>query len=139
MASSLGMARQEDYLQHNGFVNNASINMPQYYYSSTQEPSSGTDSSQYGSPQTGTTSFADQTHHFVTQDHHLDYFVSDPTTASSPASLFNLDQNHQINNKDQNPLLNFDYTQFYDCDGDDIKLPHRQRRSFMIFLLGFKS
>ncbi|XP_068309796.1 NAC domain-containing protein 83-like [Pyrus communis] len=31
MASSLGMARQEDHLQHNGFVNNASTDMPQYY------------------------------------------------------------------------------------------------------------
>ncbi|KAM2347724.1 hypothetical protein ACFX1X_011460 [Malus domestica] len=59
--------------------------------------------------------------------HQLDYFVTDPTAASSPASPSNLDQNHQINDKDQNPLLNFDYTQFYDCDGDDIKLPHRQR------------
>ncbi|KAM2960892.1 hypothetical protein FF1_030535 [Malus domestica] len=52
MASSLGMARQEDYLQHNGFVNNASTDTPQYYYSSTQDPSSGTDSSQYDPPQT---------------------------------------------------------------------------------------
>ncbi|KAM2604631.1 hypothetical protein TB2_033516 [Malus domestica] len=135
MASSLGMARQEDYLQHNGFVNNALMDMPQYYYSSTQEPSSGTDSSQYDPQQTGMTGFADQAHYFVTQDHQPDYFVADPTAASSPASPSNLDQNHQINNKDQNPLLNFDYTQFYDCDGDDIKLPHQQRRSFMIFLL----
>ncbi|KAM1394681.1 hypothetical protein ACFX2F_030702 [Malus domestica] len=52
MASSLGMARQKDYLQHNGFVNNASTDTPQYYYSSTQDPSSGTDSSQYDPPQT---------------------------------------------------------------------------------------
>ncbi|KAM2982959.1 hypothetical protein FF2_008946 [Malus domestica] len=52
MASSLGMARQEDYLQHNGFMNNASTDMPQHYYSSTQKPSSGTDSSQYDLLQT---------------------------------------------------------------------------------------
>ncbi|KAB2603806.1 protein BEARSKIN1-like [Pyrus ussuriensis x Pyrus communis] len=116
------------YTRANGFVNNGSTDMPQYYYSSTQEPSSGTDSPQYDPPQTGTTGFADQAHYFVTQDHQPDYFVADPTAASSPASPSNLDQNHQINNKDQNPLLNFDYTQFYDCDGDDIKLPHRQRR-----------
>ncbi|KAM2887495.1 hypothetical protein FF1_011355 [Malus domestica] len=120
------------------------VDQPQYYHEpaqyyevinrydvplqqDTQDPSSGTDSSQYDSPQTSTIGFADQAHYFVTQDHQLDYFVTDPTTASSPASPSNLDQNHQINDKDQNPLLNFDYTQFYDCDGDDIKLPHQQR------------
>ncbi|RXI03503.1 hypothetical protein DVH24_004155 [Malus domestica] len=86
MASSLCMARQKDYLQHNGFVNNTSTDTPQYYYSSTQDPSSGTDSSQYDPPQTGTTGFADQAH----------YFVADPTTASSPTSPSNLDQKSTI-------------------------------------------
>ncbi|KAB2615659.1 protein BEARSKIN1-like [Pyrus ussuriensis x Pyrus communis] len=85
IAEAACMARQEDYLQHNGFVNN----------SSPQDPSSGTDSSQYDPPQTGTTGFADQ-------------FVADPTAASSPVSPSNLDQNHQTNDKDPNPLLNFD-------------------------------
>ncbi|KAM2000331.1 hypothetical protein COP2_007627 [Malus domestica] len=112
MASSLGMSMssQEDYLQHNGFVNNVMADLPQYYCSSTQDPSSGTVFSQYDLPRTATTGFDDQPHYFVTEDHQPDYFVADPTMASSLASPSNLDQKHHIMDKDQLPPVNFDYT-----------------------------
>ncbi|XP_048420054.1 NAC domain-containing protein 71-like [Pyrus x bretschneideri] len=110
MASSLGMSMssQEDYLQHNGFVTNVMTGLPQYYYSSTQDPS--TVSSQYDPPQTATTGFANQPHYFVTQDHQPDYVVADPIVASSLASPANLHQNHHIMDMDQLLPLNFDYT-----------------------------
>ncbi|CAN6691545.1 unnamed protein product [Malus baccata var. baccata] len=75
------MANQQDYLQHDGFVNNET-DLPQYDYSSTQDPSSGTVFSHYDLPQTATTGFANQPYHFVTQDQ-PNYFVADPTMASS--------------------------------------------------------
>ncbi|KAM1116679.1 hypothetical protein TB2_007052 [Malus domestica] len=75
------MANQQDYLQHDGFVNNET-DLPQYDYSSTQDPSSGTVFSHYDLPQTATTGFANQPYHIVTQDQ-PNYFVADPTMASS--------------------------------------------------------
>ncbi|KAB2606096.1 NAC transcription factor 29-like [Pyrus ussuriensis x Pyrus communis] len=117
MASSLSMASQEDYLQRNGFVNNVT-DLPQYHYSSAQ-PSSGTVLSHYDPPQTGTTGFANHPHHFVTQDQ-PNYCVADSTMASSLASPANIDQNYPVmNDKDQLPLPNFDYSQlFYEAEGD---------------------
>ncbi|CAN6557880.1 unnamed protein product [Malus baccata var. baccata] len=111
MASSLGMSisSQEGYLQHNGLVSNVMTDLTQYYYSSTQDPSSGIISSQYDPPQTATTGFANQPHYFVTQDHQPHYVVADATVASSLASPSNLDHNHHIVN-DQLPPLTFDYT-----------------------------
>ncbi|KAM1049173.1 hypothetical protein ACFX2C_028300 [Malus domestica] len=75
------MANQQNYLQHDGFVNNET-DLPQYDYSSTQDPSSGTVFSHYDLPQSATTGFANQPYHFVTQDQ-PNYFVADPTMASS--------------------------------------------------------
>ncbi|RXH82892.1 hypothetical protein DVH24_003390 [Malus domestica] len=112
MASSLGMSisSQEGYLQHNGLVSNVMTDLTQYYYSSTQDPSSGIVSSQYDPPQTATTGFANQPHYFVTQDHQPHYVVANATVASSLASPSNLDHNHRIMDKDQLPPLTFDYT-----------------------------
>ncbi|KAM1873668.1 hypothetical protein ACFX13_007474 [Malus domestica] len=112
MASSLGMSisSQEGYLQHNGLVSNVMTDLTQYYYSSTQDPSSGIVSSQYDPPQTATTGFANQPHYFVTQDHQPHYVVADATVASSLASPSDLDHNHHIMDKDQLPPLTFDYT-----------------------------
>ncbi|KAM1041146.1 hypothetical protein ACFX13_031104 [Malus domestica] len=121
MPSSLGMANQEEHLQHNGFVNNG-MDLPQYDYSSTQDPSNGTVFCHYDPPQTATTGFANQPHHIVTQDQ-PNYFVADPTVGSSLASQANIDQNHPVmRDKNQHPLLNFDYSQFYEVDGDDIMI-----------------
>ncbi|KAM1116678.1 hypothetical protein TB2_007051 [Malus domestica] len=83
MASSLRMASQEDYLQHNGFVNNVT-DLPQYHHSNAQ-PSSCIVVSRYDPPQTTTTAFANQPHHFVTQDQ-PNYFVADSIMDSSLAS-----------------------------------------------------
>ncbi|CAN6691351.1 unnamed protein product [Malus baccata var. baccata] len=112
MASSLGMSisSQEGYLQHNSLVSNVMTDLTQYYYSSTQDPSSGTVSSQYDPPQTAATGFANQPHYFVTQDDQPHYVVADATVASSLASPSNLDQNHRIMDKYQLPPLTFDYT-----------------------------
>nr|XP_028945244.1 NAC domain-containing protein 68-like [Malus domestica] len=112
MASSLGMSisSQEGYLQHNGLVSNVMTDLTQYYYSSTQDPSSGIVSSQYDPPQTATTGFANQPHYFVTQDHQPHYVVADATVASSLSSPSDLDHNHHIMDKDQLPPLTFDYT-----------------------------
>ncbi|KAM1175903.1 hypothetical protein PS2_028026 [Malus domestica] len=90
MASSLRMASREDYLQHNGFLNN-----------------------------TATTGFTNQPHHFVTQDQ-PNYFVADSTMDSSLLSPASMDQNYSVmNDKDQLPLPNFDYSQlFYEDEGD---------------------
>ncbi|CAN6697364.1 unnamed protein product [Malus baccata var. baccata] len=117
MASSLRMASREDYLQHNGFLNNVT-DLPQHHCSNAQ-PSSCTVLSHYDLPQTATTGFANQPHHFVTQDQ-PNYFVADSTMDSSLLSPGSMDQNYSVmNDKDQLPLPNFDYSQlFYEDEGD---------------------